>query len=299
MNYLSFLWSSRILHFIVAALIVFFFARRKDRDDSLGTTFDNQNWNLYDVLVCIFILDFSYIFAQFLKQWHLIQLVVFWALNFISFYFVFKIKRKESFSSLCLLKKGICSEVFYGLKIILVFNLFFYGWMQLSPKPERWLGWSLVYSDLSLYKDSIYALSFLLILFVLFAPFIEELIFRGLVYTPFRRKAGKWGAIFLSSTVFALYHGQVYNIFGFLFAFMYEKKRSLIPSIVAHSFFSTCQLITYVYLSDLFDFQYSIKYRDYAKIMFLACLLLLLAVLFVDKILSINRGRHNVTSFDG
>ncbi|MBU0700222.1 CPBP family intramembrane metalloprotease [bacterium] len=77
------------------------------------------------------------------------------------------------------------------------------------------------------------------ILFTLIAPFSEELFFRGFVYSSLRERIGiKW-AIIISALFFASVYG---TIFGFLplflvsivSAWLYERRESLIPCIVAH-----------------------------------------------------------------
>jgi len=72
------------------------------------------------------------------------------------------------------------------------------------------------------------------------APIFEELMFRGILYPSLRRELGVAPAIALSSFFFASIHANVSQLLplmslGALFAFLYEKKRSLIPSIVAHA----------------------------------------------------------------
>ncbi|MBC7330112.1 CPBP family intramembrane metalloprotease [bacterium] len=72
------------------------------------------------------------------------------------------------------------------------------------------------------------------------APIFEELMFRGILYPSLRRELGVTPAIALSSFFFASIHANVSQILplmalGALFSFLYEKKRSLIPSIIAHA----------------------------------------------------------------
>ncbi len=76
---------------------------------------------------------------------------------------------------------------------------------------------------------------------VLFAPVLEEVVFRGLLYGTLRRWLGWPVAAVLSATVFAAAHG--YGVAGFgsvfasgiMWAVAYEKTRSLLPGMVAHA----------------------------------------------------------------
>ena len=87
----------------------------------------------------------------------------------------------------------------------------------------------------------------------LYGSTIEEIFFRGMSYTAFRKVCGvKWG-IFLSSILFTLYHVQ--NIiqeptssifllfFGLVFCLVYEKSKSLLPAIILHAIINVTTLL--------------------------------------------------------
>jgi CAAX protease family protein len=77
---------------------------------------------------------------------------------------------------------------------------------------------------------------------VVWAPLIEELAFRGVLYGTLRMTIGVWPAVGISAAFFALVHG--YGTIGFasvlwsgiLWALAYERSRSLLPAILAHMF---------------------------------------------------------------
>jgi hypothetical protein len=74
-----------------------------------------------------------------------------------------------------------------------------------------------------------------------FAPVVEELLFRGLLYGTLRLRLGPLPATLLSAALFAVAHG--YGVIGFasvfgsgvLWALAYERTRSLLPGILAHA----------------------------------------------------------------
>ena len=76
---------------------------------------------------------------------------------------------------------------------------------------------------------------------VIAAPFFEEIIFRGLLFATFRRRFGLIGAALASSLIFAVAHGYgVVGLFsvlwsGALWAWSYERTRSLVPGMLAHA----------------------------------------------------------------
>jgi len=75
---------------------------------------------------------------------------------------------------------------------------------------------------------------------VVWAPLIEELAFRGVLYATLRMTVGVWPAVGLSAAFFAMVHG--YGAIGFasvfwsgvLWALAYERTRSLLPAILGH-----------------------------------------------------------------
>jgi hypothetical protein len=79
----------------------------------------------------------------------------------------------------------------------------------------------------------------LLLAGVIVAPLVEELFFRGFVFAGLRPRYGWPKAAAISSALFALFHLQplaILPIFllGYLFAFLYQRSRSLWPAILMH-----------------------------------------------------------------
>jgi membrane protease YdiL (CAAX protease family) len=74
-----------------------------------------------------------------------------------------------------------------------------------------------------------------------FAPVLEELLFRGVLYGTLRLRLAPLPAALASAAVFALAHG--YGVVGFasvfgsgvLWAIAYERTRSLLPGMLAHA----------------------------------------------------------------
>lgn len=67
----------------------------------------------------------------------------------------------------------------------------------------------------------------------------EETLFRGFLYTNLRRKFGAFLSIIFSATLFSMVHfdlGGAIPLFvlGALFAFVFERTKSLVPAMVAH-----------------------------------------------------------------
>ena len=89
---------------------------------------------------------------------------------------------------------------------------------------------------------------------IVWAPLIEELAFRGVLYATLRMAIGVWPAIGVSAAFFALVHG--YGVIGFasvfwsgiLWALAYERTRSLLPAILGHAINNLFVSIEFIWL---------------------------------------------------
>jgi membrane protease YdiL (CAAX protease family) len=76
---------------------------------------------------------------------------------------------------------------------------------------------------------------------VVWAPVVEEITFRGLLFATLRTRMGLLPAAALSAAVFALPHdygvGGSLSVFwsGLIWAVAYERTKSLLPGILAHA----------------------------------------------------------------
>jgi len=83
-------------------------------------------------------------------------------------------------------------------------------------------------------------------------PIVEELIFRGIAMTRLEPVAGKGLAVVITALLFGITHGAslavLYaTVMGGLFAVLFSRYQSVIPSIITHMFFN----LTSFFLSDL------------------------------------------------
>jgi len=85
-----------------------------------------------------------------------------------------------------------------------------------------------------------------LVLFVasVAAPFAEETMFRGILYSALRSRLGVWGGAAVSGSIFALVHPTLPGGFlpilavGMGLAFVYEWRKSLLPGMVLHGLYN-------------------------------------------------------------
>jgi len=79
---------------------------------------------------------------------------------------------------------------------------------------------------------------FLTVMAVLFAPFAEEYLFRGLLFRALDREWGGWRAVIGSAAFFAIYHQPLswlpVGLLGVANALLFKKAGRLAPAVVLH-----------------------------------------------------------------
>jgi uncharacterized protein len=93
-------------------------------------------------------------------------------------------------------------------------------------------------STLEEYFNGYFSIIVFFIVRVIWGPIVEECIFRGIIYSPFRKKYGPKMAILLTATLWTLGHFDLagaHIVVGILWGMLYEKTESIVSPIVAHS----------------------------------------------------------------
>jgi len=85
-----------------------------------------------------------------------------------------------------------------------------------------------------------YTLILNLLLAGVLAPFVEETLFRGVIFGGLQTYLGKWTAAVISAAIFSGLHLQIYGFFprfilGIALVFLYDKSKSLYPSVALHA----------------------------------------------------------------
>ncbi len=80
-----------------------------------------------------------------------------------------------------------------------------------------------------------------LITLVLVGPLVEELIFRGILYSSFRNRYGVWVSAILGGLVFAIAHGNIFQslgtfAIGMILCLAYERFNNLTVPFLMHAF---------------------------------------------------------------
>jgi len=82
-------------------------------------------------------------------------------------------------------------------------------------------------------------LLFLTIFVSVFGPLVEEMFFRGFMYSAIKKRLGVLAAAVLSAVVFSLLHANIVGFLpimalGVLLAYLYETTGSLVASMTVH-----------------------------------------------------------------
>lgn len=76
------------------------------------------------------------------------------------------------------------------------------------------------------------------------APVLEEMLFRGIILRAFLVQYSRGAAIAASALIFGVAHLNIYQfsiafLLGLIFGWLYERSRSLVPSIALHALYNT------------------------------------------------------------
>lgn len=90
---------------------------------------------------------------------------------------------------------------------------------------------------------------------VILAPVVEELIFRGIILTGFRRNYPAFLAIFLSALLFALFHLNPWQLLptfllGLLLGYVRLRSGSLLAAIITHALHNGMVFLSVYYQAD-------------------------------------------------
>ena len=118
----------------------------------------------------------------------------------------------------------------------------YYYITEMLEIPSVIKGLNVEQSDIHIGSLSFRVVDFMAI--VIMTPLLEELFFRGFVYTIIKNRYGFVKAVIISAVIFALVHADIYYRFiplitaGLVLPYIYEKSRSLMAPIICHSVYN-------------------------------------------------------------
>lgn len=236
------------------------------------TIFDYQNWSIWVGVFFITVFELLGALAvwslwSFQKHQAILWIVymmsegciLVWILSY------YRLVIRQPYITLGLTFDRSCINLIFGLRWILTYFLIGYGLLYIfllvkTPEvSEEWL--SRLLHEENPVKDFVFSvmgnfevtwggrsLFIPVIYFVVFGPLFEEILFRGLLYGPVRKKVGPLMAILIISALFTIAHHSYkapYFVMGLLFTYLYERTQSLAPSIFSHMVLDLNMMIEY------------------------------------------------------
>lgn len=243
-------------------LILFLFLLGKDKNNGVKELFKKQQWKNTDVIIVLFLMN-SYpalfVVAYFLlltisidlyKISAEIELFATYIMLILIFLLLFKYKFKQRITVLGMARKDLLKHSGYSVAIAfacyIALNILF-----LLVWPDKYVA-----AGIHNVRDIHDHLDVFLFLFatVLLAPIIEEAFFRGILYSPYRKKYGRFGAAVFTAAFFAAAHLSIAMlVLGFFLAVLYEKTESIVSPIIAHGIYNLLVAITMLNIDKIGD----------------------------------------------
>lgn len=122
-------------------------------------------------------------------------------------------------------------------------------------------------ADIAIFETLLGGGTISIITVCLLAPFLEEMLFRGIILRSFMHNYSMFYAILLSSLLFAIFHFNIYQFFGayilgtFL-GWLYVVTKSLWPCIFSHALHNVISISYYYFYG---GYEESINYANYSS----------------------------------
>jgi membrane protease YdiL (CAAX protease family) len=229
----KYIWSLA-LQFLLMLLLI-----PKDKNDGERELFKNQNWKPWHVLILISLMNLISIFSNYFLRFEfvkdLIRIIPFASHLLYFCVLLILVKFQDQLSIQAIGFKTNKKQVLIAIVITL-------GWYTMLCTPLYFKKGSgiLILDVVKKINNLGFTWSYAAILFhyIILGPIIEEIIFRGVLYSPYRKKYGPTVAVLLTSLFFCAFHPirafVVTLIDGIIFGTLYEKTESIIPPIIAH-----------------------------------------------------------------
>ncbi len=235
-------------------LLLLAFLLRNDKNDGEKELFKKQSWEALDVSIIVLSVDFFSFILHYLLEFNIIKEAakpnpyILDLVLFFSTLAIYELRIKQNLTYLGFnrnnLKKGVpwaigVALISYGTHEILIIGI--------SPGPE-------IVNLIKVLKNStnVWFCFYFVFLRIILGPLFEECVYRGILYSPYRKKYGPKIAILLTALFFYIVHLGSNPIHIFVYAILagvlYEKTESIISTIIAHSAYNLFVLLSGFYL---------------------------------------------------
>jgi len=215
------------------------FLLRRDRNDGERELFIRQKFKPSDVLIVILSIGFLNLTSAYLASYQFTNSIIvgnpyiLYLLFSVVILVLFKFKIKQSIGSLGFRINSTAKNIFLSIILALICYLLFLGsYRFLGLEPDLY-----IFKAISKLNSVWYYVTYSFT-FIILGPFVEEIIFRGISYSPYRKKYGPLLAIIFTSLIFSFAHGAsgliLILVQGLFLGFLYERTESIFPCFFAH-----------------------------------------------------------------
>jgi len=245
------------LWFLVLQFFLLLLFIHKDGNNGGRELFQGQHWKPSHVLLLILSANVTTVIAYYLLEYHVgkcsgkaVRCVTHMSFLF-TLLILFKYQIKQSIRAVGfkINKKHIIATI----AIVLGWHVVTCAILYLAKGPH---GFNFKTTNEAIRSKAGWQYPLQLFYVVVFAPIIEEVTFRGFLYSPYRKKYGWKAGIVLSSLLFCTYHSLTAFSSaltrGILHGVLYEKMESIVPCIIAHSANNLLVIVTLLLVNLLF-----------------------------------------------
>lgn len=244
-------------------LLLFLFA--KDKNDGEKEFFREQKWSASDIVLLVlsinvlelllyYLLETPFIYRSLYqlilrKNPHIFHSFILLLLTCAFLITLLRFRIKQNIKILGFKKNNLLKNIGLGMTTAFIFSLISVI-IDLTTGPDS-SAIEIVREIKNLSGLSDYILYFLVI--VILGPIVEESIYRGMLYSPYRKKYGPTKAIIITSLFFSVIHLKVgfgcVFIYGLVYGALYERTESIVPPIVAHGLSNLIGTLSVLYFT--------------------------------------------------
>lgn len=230
----------------VIQLILLVMLIKEPVNDGERELFQLQKWTGVDAIITVLLVDCVYLIYLFRLQYNILQTIPVDFLYFIILFIIivlFKVKCKTTLRDLGFANRGVA--VVAGLISAFVSVVVVYALYCSFGKPRSY---TYYFVEETKYLKTTFDWVQFFFFSALVAPVVEETLYRGVLYSPYRKRYGSTAAIIITSILFSVSHFglSLLSTFigGILLAILYEKTESLIAPIIAHVTYNLINITT-------------------------------------------------------
>lgn len=191
-----------------------------------------------------FVEEMTYRIYEIVNQWSLHITVVAGVLTVLTFIILFKFRKKKPLAEMGITKiqfKSIPFLTVLGFTLNMLVSLV----ISVIPFPESWVE-SYIESTASITEAG---LIITLITTLICAPIVEEITFRGLIYSRLSSGMPMFAAMLISSWIFGVAHGNIIQmlyaaLLGYIICYIRIKYNSLSAAILVHFGFNLFSVVS-------------------------------------------------------